>query len=511
MASRIYFYNLPVELLSLILDYLSLQDILNLSEDPDFPLGAVRRHHIDNVGQGANILHSIAELGWTHIPQIRKFIQILDKWETLHWNLTPLAMAARNKHYELCRVFIEAGAHVNPAKGTSPLWAAASVPGNDDVIALLLQHGADVSWIGPSGIPVILHAVEHAVVETVLTLLSYGADAEYDSTTYGSLLHHATDPVVASVLIENGADVNSEHHSLGTPLMQAAKYRVAEVVDVLLKAGAEVDCYDGDGASALTIAIKNSHPEIVRKLIHAGCEYNDSLTDQLDPPLLLAVASGNENIVKILLEEGVDVDMENGKGESPLHLAARQQLPSLFEQLMDAGADVEVEDNDGRTPLFKAIYTQDEEILGLLLYAEADVSHVDHKGMDPILILSAGSESALCDIVEYFKRYGIDWLTECDYFIHEDDENLDSNFSMLNILFDNSTTDISKAKFQGIGVLHFAAWRNDADLVQLLLEHGADASYKDPGGNTPAAWAALMENDEIEELLRKAEADRERA
>lgn len=511
MARRTHLYNLPVELLTLILDYLSVRDILSLSEDPDFPLGAVRRHHIENVGLGANILHSIARIGWMHIPQIRTFMQILGTWDISLRDLTPLGLAAQNKHYDLCRFFIEAGAQVNPPKGTSPLWAAACNTENDDVISLLVQHGADVCWKGPSLSPVIFVAAEFASVDTVKLLLSSGADVKYISEVHGPILNQIGDPAVARLLIEHGADVNAvDLYSRVSPLILAAAHGLSELVDVFLDAGAKIDYCSNEGESALSRAIFYNHTDIVRKLISAGCEFNESLSE-IDPPLLLALEEANEDIVRLLLSEGVDViTPRNDRGENSLCLAARRQSPRLCQQLIAAGAEINAKDNKGRTPLMVAIYAEDEETTKFLLDAGADVSLVEIDGTHPTLVLSAGSETALRDIVEYFTEHGIDWLTECDYFIHEDAENLYSNTSMFKLLLGHGT-DISKANYQGIGILHFAAWRNDENLVKLLLEHGADASYKDPGGNTPAAWAALMDNSGIEKLLRKAEADREKA
>ncbi|RAO67270.1 uncharacterized protein BHQ10_003282 [Talaromyces amestolkiae] len=508
MAGRIYLYNLPVELLHMILDHLSIDDMLNLIEDPNFPVGVIRRHNIDNDGLGGNILHSIARVGWTHIPQIKKLIQILGDWDTLHsfHNLTPLGLAARNKHYELCRSFIEAGADVNPPKGTSPLWIATSQPGNNAVIALLVKHGADVSWKDPSGIPIIFSAAQHANADTVNLLIQSGADASAVLPS-GNTLSRVRDPAVAKLLVDHGADVNAVYTPFQvTPLMVAVTRGNSGLVDFFLDAGAEVDYCNNQWSSALTRAIIGKHTGIVRKLILAGCEFNKSLRDRMDPPLLLALEKGSEDIVRLLLKEGVDViTPRNNRGETALCVAARHKSPSLCQQLIAAGAEINAKDKKGRTPLMIAIYAQDEETTKLLLDAGADVSLVENDGTHPTLVLSAGSSIALKDIVKYFTEYGIEWLDRHVIDSEEHDENLDSNISMLKLLLSHGT-DISKANYKGIGILHIAASRDDDDLVKLLLEHGADASYKDPSGNTPAAWAALMHSYGIEDLLREAEA-----
>jgi ankyrin repeat protein len=493
----------------LILDYLNVEDILNLSEDPEFPVGIVRRKHIYSDRGTGTILHTISRLGWTHIPQIRAFMQILGTWDTYSLeNLTPLGLAAQNCHYELCRFFIEAGANVNPQRGDSPLWIAAGRPENNDVISLLVKNGADVSWNGHLDRQVILNAVEHANADTVNLLLSFGADAKFFSNAYGSTLHQVRDPAVAKLLIEHGVGVNV--YSRISPLMLAATRGLSELVDVFLDAGAEVDHCTELGHSALTRAIDNNHPNIVRRLISAGCEFNKSFGDHHISPLLLAVASENEDIVRILLENGVDVNARGCSENSVLCLAARYSSLSLFRELVAAGAQIDAGDWFDQTPLSEAMYAKREDLVRLLLDARADASLLDDYDIHLTLVLTAGSIDDLSEIVRNFRDFGPNWITHCNYFALEDDEGLESNTSFLKILLDYGA-DISKANFHGIGILHFAAWRNDLNLVKLLLDRGADATYKDPGGNTPAAWAAMVENPEIEELLREAEADQKKA
>jgi uncharacterized protein len=509
MARRICLYNLPVELLTVILDYLDFRDILNLSEDHDFPVGVVRREHIDNDMAGGNILHMIARTGWTYIPQIRYFIQILDSWDIphLHWNETPLGVAVKHGYYELCRFFIEAGAQVNPPRGISPLCLAVRTFKSVDLVSLLIQSGADVSWTDSKGLPIIFHAARCANTDSLDLLISSGADPKYFSERYGSLLHEARNPAVARLLIKHGADVNRVSLGRSSPLMNAVEHGRSEVVDVLLDAGAAVDYCEFGGLTALTTAIVYKRPDIVRKLISSGCEFNKTFEDELDPPLLLAAGSGNEDIVRILLENGVDVTARNSEDETVLFHVTKRSSLSLVQELVAAGADIEAKDKDGQTPLIKAIYAQDKKLVKLLLDAKADVSQLDRDGVHPTIALIAGTRSELRDIAQQFEDYGIDGLAEFKYFDHPDDDYSKMDTAMLQVLLDLGA-DVSEMNYKGIGILHYAVIRNNKDLVKFLLDAGADATYKDPGGNTPADWASVMGYGKIAELLRTAEADR---
>jgi hypothetical protein len=60
----------------------------------------------------------------------------------------------------------------------------------------------------------------------------------------------------------------------------------------------------------------------------------------------------------------------------------------------------------------------------------------------------------------------------------------------------------------GRTALHFAAGCGELDVVQLLLEHGADPSAKDPEFHaTPLQWADYLRKPQVVEYLRSQSSD----
>lgn len=65
-------------------------------------------------------------------------------------------------------------------------------------------------------------------------------------------------------------------------------------------------------------------------------------------------------------------------------------------------------------------------------------------------------------------------------------------------LLENGKFDLNKQDQQGRTLLHYTSCRGQHDMIELLLEKGADPNIKDKNGNTPLHWCGHVD---IFELL----------
>ena len=106
-------------------------------------------------------------------------------------------------------------------------------------------------------------------------------------------------------------------------------------------------------------------------------------------PLHLASENGYVEVVKILIDNGADVNARDSMGRTPLHRASqkrkrndeeyaqlsvanKEQIIETIILLIQKGADVNARDDDGSTPLHLAYKKGDEDIIGALKQAGAD-------------------------------------------------------------------------------------------------------------------------------------------
>jgi uncharacterized protein len=147
----------------------------------------------------------------------------------------------------------------------------------------------------------------------------------------------------------------------------SAAGRVARVGDIVRMTPALVDAVSPDGFSPLGLAAFFGREEVARILIEAGADVNaQSHNDLSVAPLHSAVASQSVPIVRALLEAHALVNPVQSGGFTPLHGAAFSGNVEIAGMLLASGADPGARSNEGKTPLAIALEKKQTGIAGLL-------------------------------------------------------------------------------------------------------------------------------------------------
>ena len=146
---------------------------------------------------------------------------------------------------------------------------------------------------------------------------------------------------IVKLLLENGANVNTEEGASHKNVLQAASDGIhdsAGVVKLLVEYGADVNAKAGVYGKALAVASNRGHEGIVKVLIEAGADVNPRTGNST--PLCLAAAGGHEGVVKLLLENGANPDAPGGRHHFALFAAALYGHEGIVKLLVKYGADV---------------------------------------------------------------------------------------------------------------------------------------------------------------------------
>jgi ankyrin repeat protein len=251
------------------------------------------------------------------------------------------------------------------ARGTTPLHYAAAF-GSVEAMQLLIAAGADLSARNGLGATALIYAAPSA--KRVKLLLDAGADATLATKAGRSALIVAAGRgggyEAAKLLLDAGSAVNSADEDGRTALLEAASYGDLDTVRLLLYRGADAKAVDKTGDNALMGPASIREPERVRLLISRGADVNAAsvfggevrhgpiaLTGMT--PLITAAPHSPAEVVRVLLEGGAKVNVQDGRGQTPLMAAvsSENQDPQVIKTLLAAGADVNAKDGNGDSVL----------------------------------------------------------------------------------------------------------------------------------------------------------------
>jgi ankyrin repeat protein len=263
------------------------------------------------------------------------------------------------------------------------------------------------------------------------------------------------------------------------PLIEAARNSDMAALRALLQKGADINAAEADGTTALHWASYRDDGGSADLLIRAGAKVN-AANDLGATPLWTASLNGSEAMVRRLLQAGANPNAALLAGETPVMVASRSGKPLVVEQLIAKGADVNAHGARGQTALMWAVSQKHPDVVKVLLAHGADlharsdtwsqVMAVEPHGYLPYnRSIPAGSETALM----FAARVG------------------DLASARLLVAAGANVNDVDA---WGVSATTLAAHSGYGDLVELLLERGADPNAAAAG--FAALHAAIMRRDE---------------
>eukprot|EP01094_Clydonella_sp_ATCC50884_P014217 TRINITY_DN2458_c0_g1_i1.p1 TRINITY_DN2458_c0_g1~~TRINITY_DN2458_c0_g1_i1.p1 ORF type:complete len:409 (-),score=161.16 TRINITY_DN2458_c0_g1_i1:172-1326(-) len=194
-------------------------------------------------------------------------------------------------------------------EGNTPLHCGAMPPIRDEVLAFLLDHGAQVNEQNNKGETALLFAAKAGQTHSIRFLIERGAD-----------------PAIAA---KNGM----------TPLHECAFRKNADGVEFLLTQKVQLEAETKEGETPLALACAGGEIQCIKMLLDKGANIERGC-------LHAAAPCGREGVVEMLLEKGGNINSLDGKGRTPLICAVEANEPEMVKYLCTKRANIGIKYKD---------------------------------------------------------------------------------------------------------------------------------------------------------------------
>lgn len=439
--------------------------------------------------------------------------------------------------------------HFRDGEGRTVLHYAAWA-GNPEIVAQLIQAGADKDAQDDEGLTPLHLAANFGRIDVVDMLLELGAKIDAEDTIGQTPLHFAAmegQSEVAKLLISKNADIEKATKEEGcTPLHYAALFRKNEVLDVLIGANADINKKESKGRTPLDLArAVENNAIIVDTLARAqagpGPAQGGPGPAQGHPPSSQLSASSAEPVQgqpqtasqrrqnpeppERAAPSASPVTSASNAGHPPNPSPAPSQATevdkdALGVELLDAvyerdlshvedlirrGANLNHKDENEYTPLHYAAYFGLKDIVQKLIEAKANIDAKDNEGQTPLhcAAIQGHNEVANVLILANAKIDAEDNIGQTP--LHLAVENGQKELVLLLI---NKGANKEAIDTNGLTPLYLAASLGNKEVVQVLLENGANKDFKNKDGVSPLHVAAINGHEEVVKLLLEAKSPR---
>ncbi|WP_421854165.1 ankyrin repeat domain-containing protein [Marinomonas sp.] len=462
---------------------------------------------------------------------------------------TALEFALVRSNTELIRILLSMGAtaDINESNIAGNSYLSLAAENNDvELINLLIDNGAEVDVSGSDNSFSLRVAVESLAKDSVLALISRGADVNFhkknESNLFFTLLErerswsvpsytkeYNLEIEIAEILLKAGTDLSAKFYTddyYYSLLNWAMKNDRFEIEYLILKYGFDLSSDSDTNANYLIHAILGHsyqmaeslkyygpnipihHPELAILLIEKGGDVHAKLGRS--STLHLALTNDQPDVAKILIKHGVNLDLQDKYGEVALMYAIKKGFFDVVDLLLNKGANINLVANNGETSLSYAIAHQNYDVARRLIDMGAKVNFRIKDNLTP---LSYAVFANNFDIAKKLIEKGADVngskYYEVLYSLYPEETDLlfysiiHGYIDISRLLIENGH-EVNNIDPLGYTPLTQVIKKGFYNILPLLVENGANVNLRDSNGKCPLS---LVDNKytphQVSEFLRK--------
>ncbi|KAM9829709.1 dynein axonemal heavy chain 12 isoform 2-T2 [Syngnathus typhle] len=371
--------------------------------------------------------------------------------------------------------------HLNSTEDPDDIFKAIA-EGDEDALKRLTEQPDRLSRINEHGwIPLHAAAVQESkyILEIIFSVSPFGAAQSrtfkgetplFLAVVYGRRQN-------STFLLQNGCNPDIQDDEQDSPLMAAILNDQYDLATLLLHYDAQVDQLGPLGRTALHEAAFLGLENFVCLLLESGANPN-ACDIRKKTPLALAAQNGHLNVMEHLLQKGANVECQSESG-SILFDAAASGNPDVISLLLDHGADPNSPFYSGHLPIHHAAYHG--HILALQrLIPVTKLCAIKESGMSPLHSAAAGGHAHCLELLlkaDFDPNQMLHPRVRRNY----DDERKSALFFSVS----NNDLQCTRLLLQAgamvnqdpISCLQVAMRQGNYELINTLLKFGANVNY----------------------------------
>ena len=502
-------------------------------------------------GDGMTALHWAAASGRVELAELLVSAGADLEAGTRLGRYTALHIASREGRPAVVETLLGAGADAGAvtSTGATPLHFAAGA-GAPDAVQALLRHGADANAREPEwGQTPLMFAAAAGRTGALRELLRAGADPSAEAFVLDIVARDAWDQHDLRERHARAAPRRSgaapQPAERGEPPMPAPVTGAGQTNGAVREtAAAEAPSCSGclanyaslvgthGGLTALLLAAREGHGSAAAVLVEMGADINQPSAADGTTPILMAMINGHFDLAMELFDLGADPGLANNAGATPLygalnmHWAPKARHPQpvdasqqewsyldVMKTLLEAGVDPDPRlrkslwfttynrdllgvDRTGATPFWRAAHALDMDAMKLLLEYGADPAlptiktpsrqygaasvEADQSGLEPIPV---GGPAVYPVHAAAGVGYGQGFAGNSHRHVQ------DGWLPAIRFLIEEVGADANARDHNGYTPAHHAAARGDNEVIEYLVERGADVTLVARNGQTTVDMA----------------------
>ncbi|TGM55678.1 ankyrin repeat domain-containing protein [Leptospira biflexa] len=292
------------------------------------------------------------------------------------------------------------------------------------------------------------------------------------------------DPKTIKEKVNKGFNVNTKRNEDGYTLLHyAAELGNVDLAKFLITKGADLNVPMKDGNTPLATAISFSKTEIIRLLLEQGVDPNYALGERNYKRthfhfFMTKVRKFDPTLFQLFLEKGANLESKDSFSETPLLTIASSEFKFIdhAKVLLDAGANIDAQTKFGVTSLMNAVFSKNFVLVEELIRRGANLELETSEGNTVLL--------AMINMGNY----------------HSDKPKL------FQILLD-AKANINHQNREGNSALHLSVIGDSLEILSILTKQNVDSSFKNSKGITALEQAIINENWSATKLLLTIEKD----